>query len=337
MNYLYYNISIRITIGGNLQFNVCNSIQINKSVHNLTNTAVLQLPREFKNAVDIAGKPVDIHGKSILNFINKGDAIKIEFGYDDDYETEFEGYITKIGADVPLVLECEDEMYQLKKAPRVTKMIHSGKISDILKTIVPVTYVVECDADYTIGKWLVKDATPYEVLEDLKSKVGTIKAYFKDNNTLVVGSLVDFKPTTVHNFNFSENVRKGSDLKFNRLSEIKKYVTVESKQENGEILSYSIGEKGEDTETVKLTPNLTIDELKKYAKMFLNSKKTNRLEGTLDSWCYPRTQPGDVAQIYRPYYEDRHQDGKYFIEEVTIYLNGSDGIKRSNKLGYVLG
>lgn len=337
MNYLYFNICIRITIADSIQFNVCNSIQINKSVHNLTNTAVIQLPREYKNAVDEAGKPIDVHGKSILNFINKNDKIKIEFGYDNDFKTEFEGYITKIGADVPLVLECEDEMTQLKKAPRITKMIQSGKIMDVIKAVVPETYTVECDADYTMGKWLIKDATPYEVLEELKNKVGTIKAYFKDNKTLVVGSIIDFKPTTVHEFNFSENVRRGSDLKFNQLAETQRYITVESKQANGKTLSYSTGEKGENTETIKLTPSLTLDELKKYANMFLNTNKTNRLEGTLDSWCYPRTQPGDVAQIYRPYYADRHQDGKYFIEEVTIHVNSTDGIKRSNKLGYVLG
>ena len=137
MNYLYHNISLRITIADNLQFTVCQSIHIESSVQVLANNAKIELPREFRNAVDQVGKTINIAGKSILDFMKRGDAIKIELGYDGDLQTEFEGYITKIGAEMPLLLECEDEMFQLKKADRVTKFIKSGKLIDILKAVVP--------------------------------------------------------------------------------------------------------------------------------------------------------------------------------------------------------
>ena len=77
MNYLYHNISLRITIADNLQFTVAQSIRIASSVQVLTNTAILELPREFRNAVDSVGKSVNISGKSILDFMKRGDAIKI--------------------------------------------------------------------------------------------------------------------------------------------------------------------------------------------------------------------------------------------------------------------
>ena len=162
MNYLYHNIGLRITIADNLQFTVCKSIHIESSVQVLSNSAKIELPREFRNAIDEVGKSINIAGKSILDFIKRGDAIKIEFGYDGDLQTEFEGYITKIGAELPLLLECEDEMFQLKKAPRITKFIKSGKLIDILKAVIPANYTIESNADYSIGKWLIEE--PYALI-----------------------------------------------------------------------------------------------------------------------------------------------------------------------------
>jgi hypothetical protein len=335
MNYLYHNIGLRITIADNLQFTVCQSIHIESSVQVLSNTAKLELPREFRNAVDPVGKSVNISGKSILDFMKRGDAIKIEFGYDGDLQTEFDGYVANVGAEMPLLLECEDEMFQLKKAPRITKFIKSGKLIDILKAVVPAKYAIECNADYSIGKWLIEDATPYNVLEELREKAG-IRAYFKTPGILCVGMIVDFKAETVHKYNFSETVRRGSNLKFEQKESKPIFLTVESKQANGTVLKITKGEKGGDEKTIKLWPNMTKSELELWADKQQMSVSYDGFEGALDGWCYPRTKPGDAAQLYRPFYKDRHQDGRYFIESVTIDVNGTDGIKRTNNLSYKL-
>jgi hypothetical protein len=335
MNYLYHNISIRITIADNLQFTVCQSIHIESSVQVLSNTAKIELPREFRNAVNEAGKSINIAGKSILDFMKRGDAVKIEFGYDGDLQNEFEGYITSIGAETPLVLECEDEMFQLKKAPRITKFIKSGKLIDILKAVLPAKYTIECNADYSIGIWLIEDATPYNVLDELRDKAG-IRAYFKNPTTLAVGMIVDFKAETVHKYNFSENVRRGSNLKFQEKESKPIFLTVESKQANGSVLKISVGEKGGDEKNMKLWPNMTKAELQLWANKQQTSVSYSGFDGTLDGWCVPRTKPGHAVQLSRPYYKDRHQDGRYFIESVTIDVNGSDGIKRANNLSYKL-
>lgn len=334
MNYLYHNLSLRVTIADKLQFNVCESIHIEKSVQVLSNTATIDLPREFRNAVDAVGKSVNLSGKSILDFIKPEDAVKIEIGYDGDLQAEFEGYVRTVGADMPLILECEDEMYQLKKAARVTQFIKSGKLLDILKSVIPAKYVIECNGDYTIGKWLIEDMTPYNVLEELREKAG-IRAYFKNSNTLCVGMVVDFKAEAVHEFNFSKNVRRGSNLTFKQTPK-DVFMTVESTQSDGSVLKLSSGIKGGNETTIKLWPNLSKEELQKWLYERFKVVTVNGFEGSLNSWCYPRTQPGDAAQLYRPFFKDRHQDGRYFIESVTIDVNASDGIKRTNSLSYKL-
>jgi hypothetical protein len=335
MNYLYFNINLRITIANSIQFEVCKSIKIEKSVQVLTDSAKLELPRAFRNAIDKGGKTVSIADKSILDFMKRGDAVKIEFGYDGDYETEFEGYLTKIGAETPLLLECEDEMFQLKKGPKVTKSIKSGKLIDILKAVLPSKYTIECNGDYKIGKWLIQNATPYEVLDELRDKAG-IRSYFKNPTTLCVGMIVDFKAETIHEFNFSANVRRGSNLKFESKDSKPLFLTVESKQANGKLLKITVGEKGGAEKTVKLWPNMDKSELQIWADKQQKSTSYDGFTGTLDSWCYPRTKPGDSADLKRPIYPDKHQNGRYFIESVTIDVNGTDGIKRANTLSYKL-
>jgi hypothetical protein len=225
-------------------------------------------------------------------------------------------------------------MFQLKKAPRVTKFIKTGKLLDILKAVVPAQYTIECNADYSIGKWLLEDITPYNVLEELREKAG-IRAYFKDSKTLCVGMVVDFKPGKTHVYNFSENVRRGSNLKFVETPK-PLLLKVESKQADGKTISVSAGEKGGDERTITLWPNVAKPELQQWLDARHSTDTKDGFTGTLDGWCYPRTKPGEAAQLYRPYYADRHQDGKYFIEAVTIDVNGTDGIKRANQLSYKL-
>lgn len=341
MSYLYFNIGMRITIDDNLVFTVCQSLHIERSVQVLTDTAKLELPREFKNAADAGGKTVDLSGKSIAAYIQRGSKIKIELGYDDDLQTEFEGYITKIGADTPLTLECEDEMYMLKKTDKkITKSITSGKLKDVLKAILPSDYSIECNEDYTIGKWVIEQNTPYEVLEELRSKLG-IRAYFKESKEnskkLYVGMTIDFKPQQVYDYNFSKNVRQDKDtsLKFEVKEDRVLEVVVKSKQKNGKELSYTAGKKGGDTKTINM-PQLTEKELKVWGDQAYKTHSYDGFEGTVNGWCYPRTTAGDAARLYRPFYVDGHQNGTYFIESVTIDLNAEDGIKRSNKLSYKL-
>lgn len=335
MNYLYYNIDLKISIAQAVEFNVCQSIVIESSVQTLSDTAKIELPRMFKNAVDSSGRSIEIENKSILDYIKRGDSIIIQAGYNGDLVTEFEGYITKIGADFPLVLECEDEMFKLRTAPKVTKWINSGKLIDILKAVIPSKYAIECDGEYSVGKWLIENATPYEVLEELKTKRG-IRAYFKNAETLYVGMIVDFKPQKTHQYNFSQNVRRGTNLVFERKESKPLKITVESKQKDGNSLSYSIGEGDGNETTIQWWPNMSISDLKKWADQMHKSRSFDGFEGTLNGWCYPRTKPGDAVEIVRPFWSDGHQDGKYFIEGVTIDINGNDGIKRANKLSFKL-
>ncbi|TGN26750.1 hypothetical protein [Empedobacter tilapiae] len=355
-NHLYHNINIKILIVGNddqgLHFSRCTSVQIEKSVQNLTSTAKIELPREFRNVLKESdnqlNKTISIEGKSILDFIRKGDRVEIRFGYDGEYNLEFVGYITKISADTPLIIECEDEMYQLKKAKRYSGYFKSGNLKEILQAVLPENFQkrhdLEYDADYNVGKWKIENATPYEVLQQLKEKT-FIRSWFSRaegseyTKQLNIGMTADFftRDLKTHKLNFSQNIRRGSDIKFiNDKNDTKLFLTVKSKQNNGKILEGTAGEKGEIEESVEMPPNIDKATLQDMAKKLHKGRVTNRLEGSINTWCYPIVEPGDAVDIVRPFYPDKHQDGRYFVEGVTINVNASDGIKRNVKISYIL-
>lgn len=334
MNYLYYNINIKVKLGKRVEFYRCENIQIERSVQTLINTAKITLPREYRNAVDEDGNAVDLHGKSILDFIKRKDKVEISFGYDGHYSKEFVGYITKIGADAPLIIECQDEMFMLKSAKRYSGYFKKGNVKDILKAVIPPQYEVVYDADYFVGKWKIEDATPYEVLQELKEK-GFIRAWFSNDGKLNVGMTLDFKPRKIHKLNFSQNIRRGSDIKFERKESKQLYLTIESDQKDGTKIKQSVGEKGENELTIS-RPGLSKSELKDFTNNYYKAKIFDGFDGTIDTWCYPLIKEGDAVDVVRPYYEDGHQDGRYFVEAVTIDVSGSEGIKRSLKISYKL-
>ncbi|MGV4530507.1 hypothetical protein [Ornithobacterium rhinotracheale] len=319
---MYLNINLHITIGEKVSFEVAKSIEINRSLQKLSNTAVVVLPREFKEA----------KGKRLLDYIHIGDAIKIELGYNGELHKEFEGYITNIGAEIPTILECEDEMYKLKRTQKFNHTFANASLKDILQFIAP-NYSLDC-VDMSFGKFMIQNATAFEVLQELK-KYG-IRCDFK-SNVLHAGTLVDFKAKELHKFVFGKNIRKSSDLKY--ISQEKKECKIKAislQKGTSKKVVYEFGEAVNGERTLHAPLNLNEQELKEWAENYYKSLVFNGYEGSVNGWGVPRTDAGDTLELVDPNYPDKHRDGKFLIESVTIKVNAADGFKRENKIGMKL-
>lgn len=132
----YFNINLKITIAEKYVFNVAETIHIENSTDKLSDTAKLTLPREFKQ-LQYSSQSISIAQKRLLDYIKVGDKIKIEFGYDGDLKPEFVGYITRIGAEIPIELDCEDEMWMLKKMKPVNKLFKNTTLKEVVKFLAP--------------------------------------------------------------------------------------------------------------------------------------------------------------------------------------------------------
>lgn len=327
----YFNICLKITIAEKYVFNVAESIHIENSTEKISDTAKVTLPREFKQLMLSDSVSISIVKRRLLDFVKADDKIKIEGGYDGDLVTEFEGYISKVGAEIPMELECEDEMYQLKKMKPINKTFSDVSLKDFLKFIAP-GYEVECFNAH-LGKIMLENVTPYCAIQDLKSKY-PFKIFFR-GKTLVAGLSVDFDVRENHKFNLNRNVRKGGDLKYETKDDRKFWIKAISKQKGtSKDVVYEFGDKGESERTLHCPLNLNKNQIQKFAEDYIHHLKYDGYSGGFDSWCYPRTKAGDSADLIDPNYPNKHRDGIYFISEVITDINASDGYKRTNNITF---
>ena len=326
----YYNINMRITIAEKYVFNVAETIHIENSTEKISDTAVVTLPREFKQLQE-SNNSISIAKKRLLDFIKVGDEIHIEAGYDGDFDTEFQGYITRVGAEIPTELECEDEMYKLKKMQPINKTFSDISLKKFLEFIAP-GYKVECFETH-LGKIALENVTPYAALLEIKSRY-PFKFFFR-GKTLVAGLSNDFDGNGKHEFNLNRNVRKGGDLKYATKEDRKFWIKAISKQKGtSKEITYEFGDKGESERTLHCPLNLNKVQLRKYAEDFIKLLRYDGYGGGFESWCYPRTKAGDSAELTDPNYPDKHRDGIYYINEVITDINASDGIKRKNNITF---
>ncbi|QEE51039.1 hypothetical protein FUA48_16080 [Flavobacterium alkalisoli] len=331
MNYLFYNMTCEVTIG-NVRFDRVNNIHIEQSIKNQTKTAKIILPREYNSAI-VNGSVESIARKNITEFIKAGDAVSIKLGYDGDNEEEFSGVVSSIGADIPLEIDCEDEMWHLKRTS-YTKVFPNVTLLQLLKYIAP-GYTYNVIDDINLGKFTLSNASAYKILEGLKSSYG-LHSYFK-SGVLTVGFMIDVAPIAVHQVNINRNVRanEANELKFLRKEDIRVLLKGISLNRKGGRLTYDFGDKLGAVRTLHFT-NKTLDELKNLTEKTYKSLSFDGYRGSIPTWGVPRTKPGDGVFITDPNYENSERAGKYLIEAVTIDFNGNDGFKRTNTLGMKL-
>ena len=327
MNFLYFNMVCQVAIG-NVLFNQVNSIQINQSIKELADTARLIVPRAF--TAKVAGKPASLAKKNISEYIKAGDPVTIKLGYNGSLHEEFKGYVTRLGADAPLEIECTDEMARLKKTHFI-KAFQKASLSDLLSLIAP-GYKHKVIDDISLGKFTINNQSAYQVLEDLRKNYG-LHSYFTDK-VLHVGLPVSIKPLATHHYVINQNVRaKSNDLKFVKKKDVKLLLKAISINRTGKRIFSEFGDKGGTQRTLHFTDK-TETELKRLAEKNYQSLSFDGYQGTLPCWGMPRSRAGEAVQITDPKHSERN--GKYLIEGVTIKFDGSNGFLRENKLGLKL-
>lgn len=330
--HLYFNICTRITIGEKYQIlNKIESISIENSLENLSDIATVVIPRKTIYRHHDKNKVFDTQ-KELINYINVGDKIKIEAGYDEDYQTEFIGYISELTDSIPVKISCTDEMYKLKKSERLNHTFKNADLKDILRFIAP-GYSIETFTACPIGKYIIEKATPFEVLQNLKEKF-MIRSYFKDG-VLCAGLPINLTGYQSHDFNMSRNVRDSTNLVYDKNDQKQYYVKITAKEiGTSKPITYEIGTKGENNKEININTGLTKEQLKILATDIHKGVVNTKCTGTFDSWAIPRTRAGDSANINNPNFPDKSRNGKFLIESVKIDINDSDGFKRSNKIGF---
>ncbi len=262
----------------------------------------------------------DAKTKNRINEILKsGDPVIIKMGYNGELFTEFTGYIENVGTGSPLVISCEDEMFQLKR-----KTVSISKERCTLKQLlqeIAKGYEVDCE-DTQLGNVRYSNMAVSAILEDLKEKAG-LYSFFR-GKTLVVGkTTLDSKPVQLVIEKQANESLKEKEVK-------KVWVKVESLQQHGKALTYETGDKGGTILSIK-QPNLTKVEIKEVADRMYKQSQQKGLDGDITLFGVPRLIHGMTVELRSNMYSERN--GSFYVDGTEKSITSDGGYRQVLKLG----
>lgn len=340
---LYTNIVINGS-GGDLELNYVHEASTNESWENLTDYFKLVFPRNLNKD----GRNI-FTGESAL--FKKGDEVTVKHGYYPNLNLIFKGYISDIGAKIPLEIKCEDEMYLLKntniifptqrtvitssvsktgrtkrlKKPRV--IVDTYSLDDLLDSILPDYIKYEC-LDMQLAKRAYTNVSVSRILEDLRSTYG-LYSYFRlnENNESVlhVGFASDASTGNTVEFEFENNIIDDSSLTYQVEDDVYYKVVVKLMNENNEVTEYTYG----DTDGSQRTFHLYWDsskpkpDVEKFGKEQLAKLKYTGYKGSFTTFGEPYVTNGDIVKLTSKKMPERN--GNYLVKGVkrTWGIEGS--------------
>lgn len=329
-----------ITIG-NFKFSGVNDVRTKRSILSFVDTASITIPS--------IAKIIRKNGTTSLNSVitahqfEEGDPVTISLGYDGRNHVEFEGFLTRKGLNMPLVLDCEGYSYQLRRN-KVSGYWSEISVSDLLTKAVEGTDItVQSNLDIKLTNVKALEAPGTEILNFiLKATEGAVAVYFISPKVLWAGLVysevrggTDVFSKGLVKYRLGYNCPKQNDLKKRTLSDNPVVVNFLKRTATGTIFN-------ETSDEVAQLARKHKKELKHLAAAYLKKvaqEKQDRLnyigyEGKLTGFLEPYCEPG-----YKVYLrDDRYPElnGNYLAEQVEVDF-GVSGARRIVTLGPKLG
>lgn len=308
-------VRVKVQIG-TLTFNSVHSVRCKKSIKAFTGTAQIKLPKKLRFRSN--GRPDSMYEptKTVKDYIKVGDEVTIWMGYDQHLIKRFEGYVSRgLEPSVPVVIECEDEMWKLKRK-EVSVSLRKTSIKEIINTIAPEYDADVLDAD--IGNFSMKNTTATKVLQELKKRYG-LRSYFI-GKTLIVGKPYTNKVVSdlaLKTYDFSHNVIKSS-LKFRSVEDNKIKVNAISINPDNTKVKVTVGDPEGATRTLHYFDKKKADMIK-LATIDLEKFKIEGYEGKLTSFGFPIVEVGQRVQIVDKSYDKRNSE--HYVDEYEEWID----------------
>lgn len=315
-----YTLDFEVKIG-EFYLGMVDSITIHKSVELLADTCEIVLPAARLN------KALEVEEQ-----IKRGDEVSVSIGYKEvGIKEEFKGYLQRISTDGGSIkLFCEDDLFQFRKDlpnEELKKISLSDLLSKVVKGIGK-NYKVDCSYTWVYDKFVIRDATGYDVLKKVQEECGA-DIYLKD------GVLHIHPPGEVVGkerfYDFAVNIEE-AELSFKRAEDKKVKVVVKAIMPDGKVKEIEVGSTGGEKVEVKCHASDTAS-MKARGEAEVKRRTFDGYDGSITTWLIPECNPGDTASIHDGDYT--YKDGTYFVRSVTTDFSEGGG-KRKVELGYRL-
>ena len=306
---------------GSYKLGMVEKVEITRSVEQLADSAVVTLPgAEYNIALDIEKK------------IHRGDHIVINLGYAEiGMVQEFEGWVQRIASDNgAITLECEDDLFLFRKAIPDQQLANIS-LTSLLDTVIKGVgwgFKVDCSYSWTYKKFVINNATGYDVLRKIQEECGA-DIYIQDG-TLHVHAPGEKIGNTIY-YDFSQNVQD-CDLTYRRTEDRRVRVVVKALLPDGKVKEREYGTTGGDKVVVKC-PSSDDESMKLRGESEHKRLTFDGYDGNIITWLVPYIKPGDKAVLHDKDYD--YKDGSYYVRAVTTEFS-ADGGKRTVELGYRL-
>jgi hypothetical protein len=319
----------------NVSFDYVNSVEVKTSIKNLTDTATIKVPRK-----------ISWQGKPLTDFVNVGDTITVAVGYEEfGIQTVFSGYIKNIQNAFPIVLECENEMFNLKKIMIKPENFTKFDLQTFFEKYVK---GVKCilPENLTFGSLNIQtEMTMAQALEEIIKKYPYIKGcYFKNGDFYAVfrtTAQAGKKPIV---FDPARNIIS-DNLTYTREQDIKIGIkAVSVLKDNSKLESYAPdvafttdknGKKqvkqGYEQRQFFAPECKTQKELDDFAKKTATEWITDKMSGTFTAFGVPKIEKGDTVELKDELRPERHK--KRFVAETVNYNFGTSGFRQLITLG----
>ncbi len=334
-------LSSDITIGS-FHFSGVNEVYIQRSLHSITDTAIIKIPSIGKIITDNKSLPgTIITGKQFSD----GDAVTIKLGYNGNLQTEFIGFVKRRNLNMPLEVECEGYSWLLRR----NNILQFEKQISIKELLTLATsgingINIECDIDLSMEKVYMQNRSGFDILNDIsKYTDNCLTCFFVQPDTLWCGLLYtavaqgdDALNIGQANYRLGYNVVKNNSLKERLTENDPVQIQYNTKLSSGDIISQMsdiypdfVRVQGKVLNTVK-----DATALKQLANEKAYKLNYSGYEGSINAFLQPYASPGYTAYIT----DDRYPDGNgsYIIESTEVHF-GVNGARRIVELGPQLG
>jgi hypothetical protein len=313
-----------ITIG-NYRFSGVNEVTIKRSVHSAADTATIKIPVKSatqKGSLQPDGSIKINPGAAVQQYTYQqfkvDDPVTIKLGYNGAMNLEFMGFVKQRGLNMPLEIECEGYIRQLRTKVTLNGEVTNTKVSQLLKMAAgiidingnklsaPLTDItVHVVDDMDVSKFIFTDANGEQSLEEIKKlSAGTLAIFFITPTVLWCGLIYtayaakkDPFGTGTVNYRLGYNCIKNNSLK-ERVAAEPVEVVVNTRTPDGKLIKTT----STDTTAIKKQKIIsnhvqTSDSMTKMANEKQLQLNYNGLQGTLQAFLQPYCLPGYLITV----------------------------------------
>ena len=323
------------------EFDFVTDIEIVSGWDVFTDTAEVKIPKRLQYRKNGVATEYIAAGDNPI--FQVGDKITIQLGYYSNsvfgatvpFYTAFTGWITEISPKRPMVIKCEDSMWNLKRLTIPT--YESNGPVDLYTALYSMAWDNITDfplairtVDMEIGEVVVKNMSYAKFLEYLKSTYGLL-SYIR-GDTLYCGfanitqstSDAEQLPNNTVKIAFAKDIIQSSNLNYKRKEDIRIKLTAYSILENNTRLTSEAGDDYGDARNLYFY-NIDQAALDKIASEYVDKFKYNGFRGSMTIFGVPQVKHGDAVEIDNPSIPD--QSGTYLVRQVKT-SHGTSGSRQ---------